>query len=216
MQKGLFITLEGPEGSGKSTQAALLAHWLAEQGYPVLATREPGGTRIGERIRDLLHDPAHTEMAAHAEILLYSASRAQLTAQVIRPALAAGQWVLCDRYFDSTFAYQGYGRGLDLAALRAITRFAVADLAPDVTLLLDVPVELGLQRRLSGGEEMNRLDREAVEFHQRVRAGYLELVAREPARWRHIDATGSVAAVQAALQATLRPYLCAAPESADD
>ena len=152
MTKGLFITLEGPDGSGKTTQARLLAEWLTAQGYPLLTTREPGGTRIGEAIRAVVHDCAHVEMSPQAEILLYSASRAQLVAEVIRPALAAGKIVLCDRYFDSTFAYQGYGRSLPLDALRAITDFAVQDLIPDLTLYLDVSPEVGLQRRERSGE----------------------------------------------------------------
>lgn len=201
--RGLFITLEGPEGSGKTTQAALLHEWLLAEGYTVLRTREPGGTRIGERIRDVLHDPAHTEMAAQAEILLYSAARAQLVAEVIRPALAAGQLVLCDRYFDSTYAYQGYGRGLPLDVLREITRFATGGLLPDVTLYLDVLPEVGLQRRVQGGGEINRLDREALAFHERVRAGYLELARQEPARWVQVDASGAIAAVQAELRQQL-------------
>ncbi len=204
---GLFITLEGPEGSGKTTQLPLLSAWLTAQGYDVLRTREPGGTSIGERVRELLHDPAHTEMSARAEILLYSASRAQLVAEVIRPALAAGRVVLCDRYFDSTYAYQGYGRGLSLTDLRAITRFATDGLMPDVTLYLDMKPEVGLQRRVTGGEEMNRLDREALDFHRRVRAGYLELASAEPGRWVVMDAAGSVAEVQAQLRAQLAARL---------
>ncbi len=201
--RGVFITLEGPEGSGKSTQAPLLAAWLRSLGYTILQTREPGGTAISERIRDLLHDPQHTEMSARAEILLYSAARAQLVAQVIRPALAAGQMVLCDRYFDSTFAYQGYGRGLPLSDLQEITRFATDALTPNVTLYLDLAPEVGLGRRQAGRAEMNRLDLEALDFHRRVRAGYLALAAAEPARWRLVDAAGSIAEVQARLQAAL-------------
>ena len=189
---GLFVTLEGPDGSGKTTQLRLLVEWLRSEGYPLLVTREPGGTHIGEDIRDLLHDCDHVEMSAHAEILLYSASRAQLVAQVIRPALRDGMVVLCDRYFDSTYAYQGYGRGLPLDALRSITEFAVQGLMPDLTLYLDVPAEVGLRRREQSGEALNRLDREAVAFHERVRAGYLELADAEPERWRVVDASGAI------------------------
>ena len=206
---GLFITLEGPDGSGKTTQARLLAKWLTAQGYSLLTTREPGGTRIGEAIREVVHDCALTEMAPQAEILLYSASRAQLVAEVIRPALAAGKIVLCDRYFDSTYAYQGYGRRLPLEALRAITDFAVQGLIPDLTLYLDVSPEIGLQRRTRSGGEMNRLDREALAFHERVRVGYLELAAAEPSRWHIIDAQCPPEDVQQILRALLAEYLTA-------
>ncbi len=200
MAPGFFVTLEGPEGSGKTTQLPLLATWLEARGYSVLKTREPGGTSIGERIRDLLHDPAHIEMTPRAEILLYSASRAQLVAEVIRPALQAGKVVLCDRYFDSTYAYQGYGRGLPLDALREITQFATGGLMPDVTFYLDIEPEAGLRRRADAGEEMNRLDRETLAFHRRVREGYQALIAADPSRWVTIDARGSVEAVHARLQ----------------
>jgi len=194
--RGCFITFEGPDGSGKSTQLRRLVPWLETQGYDIVTTREPGGTQIGERVRDVLHDCRHTEMTSEAEILLYSASRAQHVGEVILPALEAGKIVLCDRFYDSTYAYQGYGRGLSLPDLRAITAFATRGLKPDLTLYLDVPPEIGLQRRKTSGEALNRLDREALAFHQRVRAGYLELIAAEPARWRHIDATGTIDAVQ--------------------
>ncbi|MGC9357849.1 MAG: dTMP kinase [Anaerolineae bacterium] len=205
--QGLFITLEGPEGSGKTTQLPLLADWLEAQGRSVLRTREPGGTPIGERIRALLHDPAHTEMTARAEILLYSASRAQHVEEIIRPALTQGRIVLCDRYFDSTYAYQGYGRGLSLKDLETITHFATGGLTPDVTLYLDIEPEQGLRRRKDGGEELNRLDREALAFHRRVRQGYLEMAAREPARWFIVEAGGSPEEVQLALRDILAPRL---------
>jgi dTMP kinase len=192
----VFITFEGPDGSGKTTQARLLAGWLGERGYEVVLTREPGGTDIGDQVRAVLHDPCNTAMDARAEILLYSASRAQHVAQRILPALAAGQVVISDRYADSTLAYQGYGRGLDLKMLGAITAFATQGLTPDLTLYLDLPPEEGLERRQSGGGEWNRLDAEALDFHQRVRAGYLELAGQEPERWAVIRATGSVEEVQ--------------------
>ncbi len=194
--QGWFITFEGPEGCGKSTQLRLLASWLLARGVEPIVTREPGGTRIGEQVRALLHNPDHTEMTAETEILLYSAARAQHVAQVIRPALEAGQIVLCDRFYDSTFAYQGHGRGLSMEALRQITTFATRGLVPDLSLYLDVPPEVGLRRRETGGEEMNRLDREALAFHQRVREGYLALLKEEPARWRTVDATSSIEDVQ--------------------
>jgi dTMP kinase len=203
----VFITLEGPDGSGKTTQARLLADWLREQGYEVVLTREPGGTGIGDQIRQVLHDPRNTAMDARAEILLYSASRAQHVAQHIRPELAAGKIVISDRYADSTLAYQGYGRGLDLETLRTITIFATGGLIPDLTLCLDITPQEGLQRRQLGGDEWNRLDAEVLEFHQRVRAGYIELVKQEPERWVVINAARSVKEVQAEIRALVQARL---------
>lgn len=195
----MFLTLEGPEGSGKSTQLRLLAAALRERGRPVLATREPGGTPIGDQIRACLHDVANRAMTPQTEILLYSAARAQHVAERIRPHLAAGGVVLCDRFYDSTLAYQGYGRGLDLAILRQITTFATGGLTPDVTVLLDIDVARGLARRQANAEEMNRLDLETLAFHERVRAGYAALAAAEPARWVMLDADRPIAAVHADL-----------------
>ncbi len=196
----MFITLEGPEGSGKSTQLRLLAEFLREQGHIVRVTREPGGTRIGDQIRDTLHDTANTTMSPVTEVLLYSASRAQLVAEVIRPALARREIVLCDRYTDSSMAYQSFGRGLDREMLDALTAIATGGVAPDLTLLLDIDVERGLARRREQGEEMNRLDLEEVAFHERVRAGYHALAGSEPSRWVIIDADRSVAQVQLAIR----------------
>jgi dTMP kinase len=203
----VFITLEGPEGSGKTTQARLLAGWLRERGYEVVLTREPGGTGIGDQIRAVLLDAGNTAVDARTEILLYSASRAQHVAQRIRPALAAGQIVISDRYADSTLAYQGYGRELDLGTLREITTFATGGLTPDLTLYLDIPPEEGLQRRQLGGDEWNRLDAEALDFHQRVRAGYLELIQQEPERWAVIPANRSIEEVQAEIRALVQKKL---------
>ncbi len=213
--RGLFITFEGPEGSGKSTQLALLAAWLREQGYDVVTTREPGGTRIGEAIRTLLHDVRLTEMDPRTEILLYSASRAQLVEEVIRPALAEGAIVLCDRYTDSTYAYQGYGRGLPLDWLRTITDFATGGLRPDLTLYLDLAPEAGLARKLSHHEEMNRMDREHIDFHRRVRAGYLEMAGADRRRWRVIAAEGTIEAVQQAIRAVVAEALEQAGKGGD-
>jgi dTMP kinase len=203
----MFITLEGPDGSGKTTQARFLAEWLREQGYEVILTREPGGTDIGDQIRTVLHDPHNTAMDARTEILLFSASRAQHVAQRIRPALAAGQIVVSDRYADSTLAYQGHGRGLDLETLRTITAFATGGLTPDLTLYLDIAPGEGLHRRQAGGDEWTRLDAETPEFHQRVRAGYMELVKQEPKRWVVIDAARSVEEVQAEIRALVQAKL---------
>jgi dTMP kinase len=197
---GVFITFEGPEGSGKTTQIELLAAHLRAGGHDVLTTREPGGTRIGDQIRTVLHDVANIDMIPEAEILLYSSSRAQLVGQVVRPALARGTTVLSDRYADSTTAYQGYGRGLDLEVLRQITAFATGGLTPHLTIYLDCPVEEGLDRKrrasaLEAGE-WNRLDQETVEFHQRVRQGYLALATAEPERWLLLNACRSIKELQ--------------------
>jgi dTMP kinase len=190
-----FITFEGPDGSGKTTQLRLLAEWLAERGVDVLATREPGGTAISEAIRSIVLDASRTEMRPEAEILLYSAARAQIVGQVIRPHLGRCGVVLCDRYADSTLAYQGYGRGLDLDTLRAITAFATGGLVPDLTICLDITIEDGLQRK--SVREWDRLEAQTLAFHERVRAGYLEMAAAEPQRWLVVDGARPVGVVQA-------------------
>lgn len=196
----MFITFEGPEGGGKSTQLSLLAAFLAEQGLRVVAAREPGGTMIGDQIRDCLHDVNNASMEAQTEFLLYSASRAQLVREIIQPSLAAGEVVLCDRFADSSIAYQGYGRGLAIGPLEAITRFATGGLVPDLTYLLDIDVEEGLARRVLGAEEMNRLDLEAVAFHRRVRQGYHKMAAADPQRWVIIDAARDPQIIQQELR----------------
>jgi len=184
----LFITFEGPDGSGKTTQAKRLVEHLRDGGCGVLAVREPGGTSISEQIRDVLHSLDNREMQPRTEILLYCAARAQLVGQIIRPHLEASGVVICDRYADSTLAYQGYGRGLDLPTLRMILAFATGGLEPDITFYLDLDVEAGLSRKRVGGSEWNRMDDLAVEFHRHVRAGYLEMMEQEPKRWVLIDA----------------------------
>jgi dTMP kinase len=197
----LFITFEGPEGSGKTTQIHLLAAYLHEQGHDVLVTREPGGTPIGDRVRSILLDPAHTEMQPTTEFLLFSAARSQHVGQVIRPHLARGGTVLCDRFADSSLAYQGYGYKLDLDVRRAITRFATGGLVPDLTLYFDVPVEIGLQRKAGGdGDAWNRMEDKEIAFHERVRTGYLTMAAREPERWVVVDATPDIDVVQASIR----------------
>lgn len=192
----MFITLEGSDGSGKTTQFHLLAEYLRTQSYDVVATREPGGTNIGEQVRACLHDVKNKGMTAAAEVLLYSASRAQLVKEVIRPALAKGHIVVSDRFYDSTLAYQGYGRQLDMDALTSITRFATGGLRPDLTLLLEVDIMVGLSRREVGGVEINRMDLQAAAFYERVRGGYEALVSAEPERWVVIDANRSIEVVQ--------------------
>jgi dTMP kinase len=188
MDENMFITLEGSEGSGKSSQVQPLVSALEEAGYEVVATREPGGTPIGDQIRTVLHDMANTDMHARTEILLFQAARAQHVEQLILPSLNAGKIVICDRYADASMAYQGYGRETDLEKLRYLINYATCGLKPDLTLFLDVHVEEGLRRRLKSGGEWNRLDALKVAFYQRVRDGYLSLVREDPERWVVIDA----------------------------
>jgi len=194
-----FITLEGPEGGGKTLQARLLANYLQSLGHQVVLTREPGGTAIGDQIRKVLTLLDNTAMNARTEFLLFSASRAQLVNELIRPQLEADKIVICDRFYDSSLAYQGFGQGLDLDMLRQVTEFATGGLVPDLTLLLDLDVEHGLRRRESGGN-WNRLDAYDVAFHRRVREGYLKLAKQEADRWVVIDASLEVGAVEIAIR----------------
>jgi dTMP kinase len=202
----MFVTFEGPDGGGKSTQAALLVDFLRRRGCNVLATREPGGTAIGDQIRLVLSALENTAMHPRTEILLFQASRAQHVEQVIRPHLERGGVVVCDRFADSTLAYQGYGHQVDLMRLRTIVDFATGGLKPDLTLLLDIDVEDGLRRRTKSGE-WNRLDAYDLAFHQRVRQGYFELMQQEPGRWVKIDASRSPEAIQADIQAVVADRL---------
>jgi dTMP kinase len=202
----MFITLEGPEGSGKTSQIPSLHDYLTKAGYRVFCTREPGGTSIGDQIREVLLADKNTDMHPRSEILLFQASRAQLVEQIIIPRLEQGEIVLCDRYADSTLAYQGYGHQMNLEQLRTIVDFATGGLKPDLSILLDVEVEVGLSRRQKDGG-VNRLDAFALEFHRRVQAGYHQLVAAEPARWRVIDASQSPEQVQQDLRATISERL---------
>ncbi len=192
----MFITFEGSEGCGKSTQSEALAKYLRRQGYDVLHTREPGGTQIGEQIRAILANRENTMMQLRTEILLFQASRAQLVEEVIKPQLASGGVVVCDRYADSTIAYQGYGyRSVDLQQLLPLVNFATGGLQPHLTILLDLDVAVGLQRRSRGGQ-INRLDTYELEFYQRVREGYLEMARQQPDRWVVVDAARPFAQVQ--------------------
>ncbi len=190
MKRGLFITLEGPEGSGKTTQAKRLIHRLQEQAYEVLYTRVPGGTPTGELIREILqHDKAGEPLCPESEVLLFAASRAQLVRNVIEPALAEGRFVISDRFLDSTTAYQGYGRGFPVDLMERINAFAVGATMPDVTFLLDIDPDTGMERLLQrhlGFEQLDRIEQEERAFHERVRAGYRELVERHP-RIRLVD-----------------------------
>jgi dTMP kinase len=183
---GLFVTFEGIEGSGKSTQARLLAESLKTPGREVLSVREPGGSAIAEKIRALLLDPANTAMTPLAELLLYEAARAQLVAEIVRPALDRGAIVVCDRFYDSTTAYQGVGRGLTNVDFTMLNRLATGGLVPDATIFLDVPVEIGL-RRANNRSAGDRIEREPVEFHNRVRQGFQAVAAAEPNRVHRLD-----------------------------
>lgn len=196
----LFVTFEGPEGSGKTTQIRLLATALEAQHLPVLSTREPGGTTIGNAIRAVLLDPARTEMSPRAETLLFNAARAQIVDQVIHPALDAGMIVLCDRYADSTLAYQGYGHGQSLQSLQRLGDYATDGLKPNLTIYLDIDVRAGLQRKQEGElAEWNRMEEKALTFHQAVREGYLALAEAEPQRWLVVDAAQAIDAVHQAI-----------------
>lgn len=204
----LFITFEGPEGSGKTTQIRLLADLLAGEGLAVTTTREPGGTRIGNAVRALLLDPEHTEMSPRAEALLFQAARAQLVDEVIRPALVAGAVVLCDRYADSTLAYQGYGHGQELEPLRQLGAYATGGLLPNLTVYLDIDVQAGLARKRAGAaEEWNRMENKAIAFHQCVREGYLRLAAGDLARWLVVDASQTAATIHAVVAARVSTLL---------
>lgn len=208
----LFVTFEGPEGSGKSTQIRRLAAALEAQNLPVVVTREPGGTAIGNAVRAVLLDPARTEMSPRAETLLFNAARAQIVDQVIRPALAAGKLVLCDRYADSTLAYQGYGHGQPLAPLRRLIDYATGGLVPNLTIYLDIDVRDGLLRKQSGtAEEWNRMEDKALAFHQAARAGYLELAAAEPDRWLVINAAQPIEDIHIAILARLKALIASPP-----
>ncbi|MCK9419722.1 MAG: dTMP kinase [Nitrospirae bacterium] len=199
--KGTFITFEGIEGSGKSTQIALLAHYLTARGVLHVLTREPGGTSIGDQVRKILLDPANRSLDPAAELLLYAAGRAQHLREIIMPALADGTIVLCDRFSDATLAYQGYGRGLDIEMIRSLDRIVTAGMRPELTLLFDIDAASGIARARGrnnsrGLEAEARFENEELAFHERVRQGYLTLVSQEPHRIRVVDASSSAEAIQ--------------------
>lgn len=209
----MFITFEGIEGSGKTTQIRFAAGFLSAGSRQVVLTREPGGTEIGRRVRAILLDPAHRDLDPRAELLLYMADRAHHLGSVVRPAVEQGGIVLCDRYFDATLAYQGYARGLGTDLLRRLHRLVLDDYTPDLTLLLDLPAEVGLARawrQIDAGERRaaeTRFESEALRFHERVREGYLDLARRSPERFRVIDAGGSPDAVRDAIRRVLSDFL---------
>ncbi|MCO5218730.1 MAG: dTMP kinase [Thermomicrobiales bacterium] len=200
---GCFIVLEGPEGAGKSVQATRLAEWLRTLGHNVIQTREPGGTPTGDAIRGILLQSDHLHLASETEALLMSAARAQHVRQVIAPAIEVGAIVVCDRYVDSTYAYQGGGLGLSMDRLREIQAFATGGVLPDLRILLDLPVEVGLARRHGDVDQINRIDRAPIEFHERVRTAFLGLAEADPASWIVIDTTVSIDEVTAAIRAAV-------------
>ena len=204
--QGKFITFEGPDGSGKTAQLDILAEEFIQAGYPILRTREPGGTPISDQIRATLLDLKNTAMIDRTEALLYQAARAQLVEEVIKPQLASGGVVLSDRYADSTLAYQGYGHQNTVASLEGIIHYATGGLVPNLTILLDLAPEVGLQRRLDAGG-LNRLDAYDINFHHRVRDGYHKLVQADPARWIVVDADRTFNTVQKDLRTILQENL---------
>jgi dTMP kinase len=196
----MFITLEGPEGSGKTSHIPHLVEYLREQGHVVFPTREPGGTSISEQIRDVLHDMKNAEMHPRTETLLYQAARAQIVEQVIKPRLADKEIVISDRYYDSTIAYQGYGHQQNLDEIRSLVKYATGGLNPDLTILLDLDIEVGMKRKTQNEVEWNRLDAYTLEFHKRVRNGYLEMVKQEPKRWVVVNSDQKWESVQEELK----------------
>lgn len=205
--RGRFITLEGGEGAGKSTQVKLLAAWLQERAIDVVQTREPGGAAGAERIRELLVTGDADRWAPIAETLLHYAARADHLDRTIRPALAEGRWVICDRFADSTTAYQGHGHGVPFAVIDSLFKAVVGDTAPDLTIILDLPVELGLQRASARAGHENRYEQMAVDFHKRLRNGFLTIARDNPQRCAVIDAGRAVDAVQSDIQAEVRRRL---------
>lgn len=206
---GLFITFEGTEGCGKSTQIKALAARLQSEGRQVLQTREPGGTPLGEAVRNLLqHDKAGEGMSPEAELLLFTASRAQLTRERILPAIAQGDMVLCDRFMDSTTVYQGVARQIDTATVATINRFAVGDARPDLTILIDLSPEVGMARvHARSNGQLDRMEQEAIEFFEAVRAGYLKLAESEPERFLVLDGSASIETLEQQIWAAVQPRL---------
>lgn len=206
--RGKFISFEGPEGGGKSTHAAALAETLRAEGKTVLVTREPGGTRLAELIRGLVREELDDPPVTRAEVLLFLAARAQVVANVIKPALARGEWVLCDRFSDSTFAYQGYGRGIDVQLLKELNEFSTEGLVPDLTILLDVPPEVSreriAERQRATSTSADRIEAAGEAFHKRLREGFLALAKAEPERFAVIDSSGDPAEVDSMILEAVR------------
>lgn len=199
MKKGLFITFEGPEGSGKSTQSKMIYKYFEEKGVDILWTREPGGSDICSQIRKVILDPANAEMDDYTEVLLLAADRNEHVANVIKPALEQGKVVICDRFADSTLAYQGYGRGIDMEHLKYLHKMVTRGLKPDLTFLVDIDVKKGLERVQSRGEVKggDRIERQQIDFHHRLRKGYLEMSGKYPKRYEIVDGDQTLKEVNA-------------------
>jgi len=204
---GKFISIEGVEGAGKSTQVSFIHDYLKCLGKTVVVTREPGGTELSEKIRGLLLTPASSAMAVDTELLLMFAARAEHIAQVINPALQRGDWVLCDRFVDATFAYQGGGRGEQQQRIQALADWTLKGLLPDLTLLFDLPVELGLQRVIQRQEAIDRFEQEKVDFFEKIRESYLQSAKAEPSRIKVVDASVTIAEIQQQLTLLLKPLI---------
>jgi len=205
MKKGLFITIEGPDGSGKTTQSKLLVEYLKKKGYSVVHTREPGGTSLAEFLREVILNP-DLKIAPVTELLLYSASRAQHTIELIKPSLQERKIVVCERYTGATIAYQGYGRGLDIELIKKLNRIATGGLTPDLTIILDVPVEKGL-RRIKKGRNHDRLEKESLEFHRRVRQGYLALAKESPEKIKVVSSSDNIDLTHKRIVKVVEKYL---------
>jgi dTMP kinase len=208
LKKGIFITIEGPDGSGKTTILQMLAQNLVNEGYEVVATREPGGIEIAEQIRKVILDPENTAMDPRTEALLYAAARRQHLAEKVKPALEEGKIVLCDRFVDSSLAYQGYARGLGIDEVYSINQFAIENMMPEMTLYFDVAPEIGLERiNKNKGREVNRLDLEKLEFHQKVREGYMVLADRFSERIVKVDASKDLDTVYEQAEAQIKELI---------
>ena len=193
-ERGLFISMEGTDGSGKTTQIGLITDYIRSMGREAVIVREPGGTRISERIRAVILDPGHAEMGFCTEMLLYAAARAQLVSEIIKPALEQGKIVICDRFVDSTYAYQGFGRGIDLEVLKNVNKIATDGIMPDITFFFDLDPVTALSRRIASSTT-DRIENEKIEFHRKVHAGYVRLAEIYPDRIRRIDGNRSVEAI---------------------
>lgn len=202
---GFFITFEGIEGSGKSTQIDLLALYLQEKGYDVVVTRDPGGTELGDSIRNILLNPAFSSMDSYTELFLYAASRTQLVTEVIEPALKAGKIVLCDRFTDSTIAYQGFGRGISFDRIETLNHWAAKEIFPQLTIILTIPAQDGLDRATK--DSIDRIEEESIDFHQRVESGYKKLAQEHPGRICIIDASGDRGEIQQQVARVVEEFL---------